>query len=470
MKKGRVVLLITTVLSVLLALAEQHPSKAQAPATNFPIFTNQTRILSSLAYNPTGEVIFPSVIKASDYFSSPLGTYYLYYAPHDAPGGINLAYANSPDGPWTEYSANPIIANNWSPHYNVSHVSSPDAIWIPESSRLHLYFHGENNVSRVAWSTNGINFTYDKVVLSVSDFNSVSEASYMRVFRHAIAGKNNVYAAFIMGNNNGTRRIYLAWSNDGRFWTTRRDPFISPNAEEGTQLSGANLLLWRDKIYAVYHSSGGLGDNSGDMYASELSADFNTVTHVGMFYNSNSTSPDESKASSPDFITVNNTLYMFYATGARLEGKLASAKSNLTTPPAWESIVDNTSTSGITITGTWTTSTGSAGYYGANYLHDGNASKGSLNVRYMPNLPTTGNYTLYGRWSAHPNRATNVPIQVNHAGGSTTVTVNQQTNGGTWVSLGTFTLQGGIGNNVIIKNDATNGYVVSDAVRFVKNN
>jgi hypothetical protein len=163
-------------------------------------------------------------------------------------------------------------------------------------------------------------------------------------------------------------------------------------------------------------------------------------------------------------------LYMFYGTGPRLDSKLASAKSSLTSPPAYETILDNTSSSGVSLTGTWTASTGSAGYYGSNYLHDGDTGKGSKRITYTPNLPTTGSYTVYARWTAHPNRATNVPIVVNHAGGATTVTVNQQTNGGTWVSLGTFTLKGGIVNNVVIRNDGTNGYVVADAVRFVKNN
>jgi hypothetical protein len=465
----KIIRLLTIILLVGVFLTPHVNGQAQTTGTNFPVFTNQTRILPNPIYDPTGEQIFPSIIRAADHFSSPLGTYYLYYAPHDSPGGISLAYANSLDGPWTEYSNNPIISNNWSPHYNVSHVSSPDAIWIPETSRLHLYFHGENTTSRIAWSTNGINFTYDKIAVNTMSFNNVSEASYMRVFRHTIAGRNNTYTAFIMGNNAGTRRIYLAWSNDGRFWSTQRDPFISPNAEEGTQLSGATLFLWQNKIYAVYHSSSGLGDDSGDMYASELSADFNTVTHVGMFYNSQTTSPDDSKASSPDFITVGNTLYMFYGTGPRLESKLASAKSNLSAPPAWETILDNTSNR-VSITGTWITSTGAAGYYGANYLHDDNTGKGSKRVTYTPDLPTTGTYVVYGRWSAHPNRATNVPIVINHAGGATTVTLNQQTNGGTWVSLGTYTLKGGTVNSIVIRNDATNGYVTADAVRFVKSN
>jgi hypothetical protein len=56
-------------------------------------------------YNPTGEFIFPSVFHAGAYLELPLGEWYLYYAPHENPGGISLLYANSLDGPWTEYPA-----------------------------------------------------------------------------------------------------------------------------------------------------------------------------------------------------------------------------------------------------------------------------------------------------------------------------------------------------------------------------
>jgi len=47
-----------------------------------------------------------------------------------------MAYADSPEGPWKEYEANPLIAREWAPHYKVSHVSGPHAIWIEEERRL----------------------------------------------------------------------------------------------------------------------------------------------------------------------------------------------------------------------------------------------------------------------------------------------------------------------------------------------
>lgn len=48
-----------------------------------------------LNYNPTDESIYPTVVQAGNHLSNPIGAYYLYYAPHEAPGGINVAYSDS---------------------------------------------------------------------------------------------------------------------------------------------------------------------------------------------------------------------------------------------------------------------------------------------------------------------------------------------------------------------------------------
>lgn len=98
---------------------------------------------NNLNYNPTGEIIFPSLIKVSDNASNTLGNYYLYYAPHDAPGGIAVAYADNIEGPYTEYSGNPIIDNQGQGKFSVSHVSGPNVRWMPAYQKFFMYYHGE---------------------------------------------------------------------------------------------------------------------------------------------------------------------------------------------------------------------------------------------------------------------------------------------------------------------------------------
>lgn len=131
-----------------------------------------------------------------------------------------------------------------------------------------------------------------------------------------------------------------------------------------------------------------------------------------------------------------------------------------------EIILDSEDTAGITLTGNWLSSSGSAGYYGSNYLHDSDNGKGNKTVRYTPTIPTAGYYEVSAMWTAHSNRATNTPIDINHNGETHMVSVNQRNNGGIWVSLGIYYFAAGTSGNVLISNAGTNGYVIADAVKF----
>ncbi|MET0263879.1 MAG: xanthan lyase, partial [Rariglobus sp.] len=120
------------------------------------------------------------------------------------------------------------------------------------------------------------------------------------------------------------------------------------------------------------------------------------------------------------------------------------------------------------INGAWTTSSSSIGYYGSDYLTDGNAGKGTKSVVYAPTLPSSGAYDVYMMFSAGSSRPGNVPVTIAHAGGSKTVIVDQQINNGAWVLLGTYNFNAGTAGTVTISNTGTSGHVIADAVKFVK--
>ncbi|PWU08682.1 MAG: hypothetical protein C5B50_29115 [Verrucomicrobia bacterium] len=127
---------------------------------------------------------------------------------------------------------------------------------------------------------------------------------------------------------------------------------------------------------------------------------------------------------------------------------------------------DNADSTGITIVGVWTSSTNVPGYYGKDYLFD-SATGGGKSVQFTPNLPMPGYYDVYDRWTTNSNRATHVPIDVNSAAGTSTIYVNQQTNNGRWVYLGTFLFNAGANGNVTVRDDGANGNVIADAVEFI---
>lgn len=282
-------------------------------------------------YNPTDEFIFPSIFHAGEHLADPLGEWYLYYAPHDAPGGISLMYADSLDGPWTEYAANPVIANEWPPHYDhVSHVSSPDAVWDDATGQMLLYFHGENTTTRWASSDDGVTFDDSGVAVTAADTSPDSkEASYARVFPHPDKTSGYRWAMFYMDSRRveDVRRIKMAESVDGRTWDVRPEPVVVPDAETGPNVSGANLLTWRGQHYITYHGS------SGVTYARAIDP---TVTEIGpqrVLYRSSGVGDDVGRAAAPEFVTDHGRTYMFYESGDRLGATIAYATVERPTPP-----------------------------------------------------------------------------------------------------------------------------------------
>jgi hypothetical protein len=135
--------------------------------------------------------------------------------------------------------------------------------------------------------------------------------------------------------------------------------------------------------------------------------------------------------------------------------------------PLSPSIIMDNNSAGVTTTGTWYTSSTIGGYYGTDYLDDGNVNKGSTSLTWTPTITRTGSYTVYALWTASGNRATNTPYTVNAANGSFTIPENQQINGGTWVSLGVYSFNAGTSGNVVVSNTGTNGTVIANAVEFV---
>jgi hypothetical protein len=131
-------------------------------------------------------------------------------------------------------------------------------------------------------------------------------------------------------------------------------------------------------------------------------------------------------------------------------------------------VVDNTDPN-VTFTGRWYTSASTPGFWGVNYHYDDPALKGTSSARFTPVLPATGTYAVFLRWrQSATSLAAAVPVEVVYDGGVTTLTVNQQANGGQWVPLGAFPFRAGTTGSIVLRTTGTTGYVIADAVRLVK--
>jgi len=132
----------------------------------------------------------PSLIRAPEWFSDPLGEYYLYFAHHHG-GYVRLAYADDLHGPWTIHAPGALKLEETMFHgagtydYGEStsseHIASPDVHVDEGEERIRMYYHGccgpfevegreHPQVTCVATSTDGLSFDSRDEPLGVSYF------------------------------------------------------------------------------------------------------------------------------------------------------------------------------------------------------------------------------------------------------------------------------------------------------------
>ncbi|MEN3943638.1 FAD-dependent oxidoreductase [Prosthecobacter sp. SYSU 5D2] len=102
--------------------------------------------------------------------------------------------------------------------------------------------------------------------------------------------------------------------------------------------------------------------------------------------------------------------------------------------------------------------------------HDKNTDKGEKSIIYRLQIPADGSYEVRVSYAHAPNRATNVPVTIQHANGSETVLVNQKkkpTVEKIFTSLGTFTFSADKPAIITISNKDTDGIVGADAVQLL---
>jgi len=134
----------------------------------------------------------------------------------------------------------------------------------------------------------------------------------------------------------------------------------------------------------------------------------------------------------------------------------------------WETIVDNETSGRFTASANWDTSSFSSQRRGSNYRFT-TPEAVSDPAWYMANIPATGNYQVYAWYPANSGYNSSTPYVIVTTSGNQVVHVNQQINGGSWVSLGTFNLSGGDYNVVGVSRwTSGTGYVIADAVRIVR--
>ena len=117
-----------------------------------------------------------------------------------------------------------------------------------------------------------------------------------------------------------------------------------------------------------------------------------------------------------------------------------------------------------TFVGTWKNSKNAAGYLGNNYRFH-NAGTGAEVFSWQADVVTGGDFLVYARWVAHPGLAASASYTVNHDGGATVTTVDQNVGAGEWQLLGTYTFTGGVSYGIDLAS-SLDGRVVADAIKL----
>lgn len=135
-----------------------------------------------------------------------------------------------------------------------------------------------------------------------------------------------------------------------------------------------------------------------------------------------------------------------------------------------EVIVDNDAGAPTYVeSGNWTTS-GSTGYNGGTYRYTSSNNIETASATFKPNIQKSGLYWVSVFYRAGTNRSVDTQYKVNHAGGQTLVSINQEVHGLTWVYLGQFYFDEGTSGSVVLSNETTDASgthaIIADAVRF----
>ena len=142
-----------------------------------------------------------------------------------------------------------------------------------------------------------------------------------------------------------------------------------------------------------------------------------------------------------------------------------------------EVIVDNTS-AGYSETGTWST-TVNTGYNPVTRRADqpngyrfvgATTGAATATASFTASVPKSGWYWVSTFYRSFSDRPIDTQYEVQHAGGSSMVSINQEVHGLTWVYLGQFYFDAGVNYSVTLLNSTNDPtasqFVIADAVRW----
>ncbi len=121
-------------------------------------------------------------------------------------------------------------------------------------------------------------------------------------------------------------------------------------------------------------------------------------------------------------------------------------------------------------TGEWKSSTSVRPFLGESYQHDGNEGKGEKSAEFTFEVKEPGPYAVLLAYTPSGNREKAVPVTIQSAEGTKTITVDQTQRpalGSGFHPLGTFRFKPGTAGKVLIETKGTKATVIVDGIRLL---
>src|ERR1022692_544828 len=254
-----------------------------ATSSNLTSWTNGSVVLSpSVSGWDSGGIWTPSVIVVS-------GTYYMFYTGWNSSQGsifssnshwdVGYATASSPTGPWTKYSANPVITpGTW----DQQAIIDSTALYL--NGTFYVFYtgnesgFGSNDNIGLATSTNATTWTEDasNPVLPVDD-----EAP-------SVQYNNGTFYLLAKPLQENDAALDFYSSSNGYTWSSSPlNPILTPSQSwEGSWTWQGNLLIDGSTAYIFYNGHGDDDGGGSNNPATLMGMASTTVSNLPLFFNS----------------------------------------------------------------------------------------------------------------------------------------------------------------------------------------
>jgi cell wall-associated NlpC family hydrolase len=139
--------------------------------------------------------------------------------------------------------------------------------------------------------------------------------------------------------------------------------------------------------------------------------------------------------------------------------------------PDYSQVVDNNTTRGRFSAPGWEEKSGNQGTGVGQVSHGGDyayADSGAGPARFKVRIPTSNDYTVYAWWPASSGNSDATRFGIGTASGTQWTEVDQTTDGGIWIKLGTYAMEKGERFVQVSADSPGTGNVVADAVAVVR--